>query len=97
MKKSPILLATSLAAALMLTGCNSSDSDSYADIESNGSSNNIPTIHMDARSNTQPVYFSITQGKCVDQTEDWDIRFIRDKITVNANKKTAIADKQEAF
>lgn len=97
MKKSPILLATSLAAALMLTGCNSSDSDSYADIESNGSSNNIQTVHIDASSNTQPVHFSFSQGKTVNETDDWDIRFIRDSITVNATKKTAIADKQEAF
>ncbi len=54
----------------------------------------IITAEINASDYATPAYYDLNTASIVSETDDWDIAFRRNTITVNDNKKTAIADRQ---
>lgn len=95
MKKQYLL---SCIAMLLLAGCNANENNNPpAPGGGGGNSATLKTATIDASDYNTPAYFDFETGTTVGVNDDWDIAFKRYNISVNENKRTAIADKQDEY
>lgn len=90
-------LATIISTAMLLGACSSSDDNTPKPTTPGDSSAGVSSVKINATNYNTPAYFDFESGKIVNESDDWDVAFIRDKILVNDGKRTAIADKQEEY